>query len=605
MPSPGHRTTRSADPRFSPPGDERRELPRPIVVVAQPDLADRIQRLIPPATPSPDHAGEPLTDHQTSSRETSSQPASPTPVIRVASFLSALGEAGRRELAAVVGPARSLSGMAGPTAESLRKLAPHARLILLRDPTPPDPQAAAEQEQDIRVALESGFDLALTASPDLATLAAALELPAPAAGLAEPPSTPATARTPHPQPPAREPVLRRADPTDLSTLDLSTPASLAPAEADPSPDPGRPVRSADHPAAAALLDAAEPPTYQATLDAVLPPDFRNPPSTPIVPPSTAADHGPTATPSPSPDPALGDTDLVNVILHGHGNILPLALRMIRHQSDLNNVDFANPEQTAPEHHAAVRVGHDEHTFGTLHAPTPAPGINAPPAEVASAAGSPESHATLAQLTVWADWLVHWLRLEAQFTRLRDLAMKDELTGVWNRRYFNHFLKKILERAATDRQQVTLLVFDIDDFKRYNDAYGHAAGDEILQGVAHLMRSSVREHDVVARIGGDEFAVIFWDAGEEPRKAHSKHPDDVLNAAKRFQQAVIDHRFPKLLDQAAGTLTISGGLAGFPWDGRTPEELLEAADTMAMQSKQQGKNAITFGPGAQVDPDPAP
>src|SRR4029079_13318259 len=128
------------------------------------------------------------------------------------------------------------------------------------------------------------------------------------------------------------------------------------------------------------------------------------------------------------------------------------------------------------------------------------------------------------------------------------------------RYFHRFLATILERAARERFRLTLLLFDIDNFKGYNDRYGHAAGDEILRETARLMQSVVRKGDVVARIGGDEFAVIFWDA-EEPRQPTSQPPQSVLGAAQRFQRAICEHRFPKLLDQAPGTLTISGGLAG--------------------------------------------
>nr|MBX2850756.1 diguanylate cyclase [Phycisphaeraceae bacterium] len=71
----------------------------------------------------------------------------------------------------------------------------------------------------------------------------------------------------------------------------------------------------------------------------------------------------------------------------------------------------------------------------------------------------------------------------------------------------------------------------------------------------------------------------------------------IGIAKRFQKAICEHRFPELGEEAVGRLTVSGGLAGFPWDGRTPEELIARADTMALKSKRQGKNAICFGPGA--------
>ena len=72
---------------------------------------------------------------------------------------------------------------------------------------------------------------------------------------------------------------------------------------------------------------------------------------------------------------------------------------------------------------------------------------------------------------------------------------------------------------------------------------------------------------------------------------------VRKAADRFQRAICAHKFPKLLEEAPGTLTISAGLAGFPWDGRDPEDLLARADEMAMHSKRQGKNVVTYGPGA--------
>ncbi|MFA9477081.1 GGDEF domain-containing protein [Phycisphaerales bacterium AB-hyl4] len=275
------------------------------------------------------------------------------------------------------------------------------------------------------------------------------------------------------------------------------------------------------------------------------------------------------------DAELGDVDLVEAILNGQDLLRRTALRLVAARSGITNLGWADPGEDVPAEHVSSAVTCRDHRFGLLHAPAP----------------TPQDH-----LDGWAAWLGRWLTLERQVRQLEELSMKDELTGIWNRRYFNRFLKHVVDRSARDRSQVTLLVFDIDDFKIYNDRYGHAAGDEILRETARLMQSSVREHDVVARIGGDEFAVIFWDA-DEKRRPDSHHPESVRAAATRFQQAILQHRFPKLLNEAPGSLTISGGLASFPWDGRTPEELTDKADQIAMQAKRQGKNAITFGPGA--------
>lgn len=201
-----------------------------------------------------------------------------------------------------------------------------------------------------------------------------------------------------------------------------------------------------------------------------------------------------------------------------------------------------------------------------------------------------------QLGQAAERAAHWLAVERRLSDLKHEASHDELTGAWNRRYFDLFLASVLRRAREQRFRVTVLLFDIDDFKRYNDEFGHAAGDEILREAVRLMQAVVRRHDIVARVGGDEFGVIFWDA-EAPRKTHSEHPRTARRAARRFRQAICDHKFPKLADLAAGNLTISGGLASYPWDGQTPEALLEIADHALLESKRQGKNAITLGPGA--------
>ncbi|HUU32914.1 MAG TPA: GGDEF domain-containing protein [Vicinamibacterales bacterium] len=174
--------------------------------------------------------------------------------------------------------------------------------------------------------------------------------------------------------------------------------------------------------------------------------------------------------------------------------------------------------------------------------------------------------------------------------LHRLAITDHLTGAYNRRYFYHLTDRILSRPGPHRSRETLLLFDIDDFKRYNDTYGHAAGDDILREIARLIRRTTRAQDIVARIGGDEFTVLFWDAGE-PRQAGSRPLESAAVMAERFRRAVSKHEFPSLGPEARGALTISGGLASFPEDGRTCRDLLRSADAALRAAKTSGKDAI--------------
>ncbi|MEK6703694.1 MAG: GGDEF domain-containing protein [Planctomycetota bacterium] len=196
----------------------------------------------------------------------------------------------------------------------------------------------------------------------------------------------------------------------------------------------------------------------------------------------------------------------------------------------------------------------------------------------------------------AEWLATWFRLREQQAQLKDAAFIDALTGAYNRRYFDRYLASAIDQARDTRRPVTVLVFDVDNFKTYNDRFGHDAGDEILRETIKLLRATVRPGDRVCRVGGDEFAVIFDDP-TGPREPGSKHPATIWAIADRFQQQIREHKFPKLSEHAPGQLTISGGLATFPWDGTTAEELLCRADQLALESKRQGKNVITIGPGA--------
>lgn len=205
--------------------------------------------------------------------------------------------------------------------------------------------------------------------------------------------------------------------------------------------------------------------------------------------------------------------------------------------------------------------------------------------------------SLPALSRCAEWLACWLALREQQAQLRQAAFTDALTGVWNRRYFDRFLPSMLQHARERRHELSLLVFDIDNFKQFNDRFGHAAGDEILREVSKLLRSVVRPCDRVCRIGGDEFAVVFYEP-DGPRDPSSRHPQSISALAARFQRQVQNRRFPKLGSDAPGILSVSGGLATFPWDAQSPESLICRADGLAMESKNHGKNMILFGPGAQ-------
>jgi len=188
----------------------------------------------------------------------------------------------------------------------------------------------------------------------------------------------------------------------------------------------------------------------------------------------------------------------------------------------------------------------------------------------------------------------WLLVRDHLRRLRDLAIRDGLTGAGNRRWFDAYLAWAIAEADRAGLAVTLLLFDIDDFKSFNDRHGHGAGDAILRETVRLLASVIRPDDVICRVGGDEFAVVFFDPAGS-RAEGSRPPDDVLTVAQRFRDQIAHERFPKLGAEAPDRLTISGGLARYLEHGRTAGDLLRHADLAAGEAKRTGKNAIVFGP----------
>jgi GGDEF domain-containing protein len=202
-------------------------------------------------------------------------------------------------------------------------------------------------------------------------------------------------------------------------------------------------------------------------------------------------------------------------------------------------------------------------------------------------------------------------LEDRHVRLQKLAITDDLTGLYNARYFRHFLTAIIAKAHAMRFPVTLILFDIDGFKTYNDQFGHGVGDEILRQTASLIKRCVRDHDLVARLGGDEFAVVFWEKegprqprdGSSPAVPASRIPQTPKQMFQRFQRLLASPDFSILGATGKGTLTISGAMAVYPYDAQDVAGLIEAADRELMFSaKASGKNCLKLVGEDPEEPD---
>lgn len=357
----------------------------------------------------------------------------------------------------------------------------------------------------------------------------------------------------------------------------STPPPPRSATPPPLPVPAPAPKPLPHPIEAIEPKPAPPPLptpEPAPTPIATPVETPPPPPPPIPLPSRI-----TAIERAAPADPTDEVELLRLLSAGQP-VLDAALALLRVRVECDDLTYRTQDQktTDTTHgstiaHSAAPVCVGDETIGELLS------RSLPPATLAPA----------------AVWLGAWLDLEHQQHTLREAAFRDPLTGAWNRRHFDEFLPEAIEEARAARRSLTVLLFDIDDFKRFNDEHGHAAGDEILTECVRLLDTAVRPTDKVCRIGGDEFAVIFYEP-EGPRDPSSHHPTSVFDIAERFRSLVCEARFRKLADDAPGHLTISGGLATYPWDGHTAATLVERADMLALEGKKQGKNVIAIGPG---------
>jgi len=167
-------------------------------------------------------------------------------------------------------------------------------------------------------------------------------------------------------------------------------------------------------------------------------------------------------------------------------------------------------------------------------------------------------------------------------RLEAEAVTDHLTGFHNHRYFQERLREELKRGGRRRTSVSLLMFDLDDFKRINDSFGHPIGDQVLRGVASVVRQTCRAEDVLCRIGGEEFAVIL------PQASHG----EAMGLAERLRSGVAGTPFP-----VVGQITVSTGVAEAPAHASSPRDLIACADVALLQAKAEGKDRVRlYGTG---------
>jgi len=168
-----------------------------------------------------------------------------------------------------------------------------------------------------------------------------------------------------------------------------------------------------------------------------------------------------------------------------------------------------------------------------------------------------------------------------YHEVKTLATRDSLTGLYNRRHFESVLKSELLRAERYRHPVSLIFFDVDYFKTYNDTHGHLMGDVVLREIAELVQSRVRDTDIVCRYGGEEFIIIL------PYTTKT----DAKRLAEVIRKNVADHRFPYGDRQPDGAVTISFGISESPADGIGAEVIVKRADDALYRAKEMGRNCV--------------
>jgi diguanylate cyclase (GGDEF)-like protein len=162
-------------------------------------------------------------------------------------------------------------------------------------------------------------------------------------------------------------------------------------------------------------------------------------------------------------------------------------------------------------------------------------------------------------------------------RVRHMAYVDGLTGIYNRRFFETRIEEEIERAKRYQGAMSVIMFDIDHFKRLNDEFGHLLGDDVLRQVSNLFNQNLRKADVACRFGGEEFAIIVPETTGE----------DAYAVADKLRRVIAQTLFPGV----PRAVTVTAGVASYPVNGTTRDELVKAADEALYAGKQAGRNTV--------------
>ena len=173
-----------------------------------------------------------------------------------------------------------------------------------------------------------------------------------------------------------------------------------------------------------------------------------------------------------------------------------------------------------------------------------------------------------------------MKKSQDFERTYKLATTDGLTELYNHRYFQEQMIAQIDTSTRYNMNFSLILIDIDFFKKFNDKFGHQVGDDVLRQIAGILKKSVRAADIVARYGGEEMAIILPNTNLE----------DAITTANKICHAVADRPF-RLIGGIESTVTISLGVSTYPMHGKIPQELIEAADKSLYNAKENGRNRV--------------